>query len=89
MPFDGLTEVGLKLQVTFVGSVPGQVNATVPLYPLLGVTLMTYGADEPALTVIVVGLAPTEKSGATITCVNADDDERAKLASPLYAAVML
>lgn len=55
---------------------------------MLGVTLRTYWAEEPAVTVMVVGLAPSAKSGATITCVNADDDVAAKLASPLYAAVM-
>lgn len=31
VPFDGLTGVGLKLQVVFVGSVLGQVKATVPV----------------------------------------------------------
>jgi hypothetical protein len=40
--FVGLVEVGLKLHVVFVGKALLQVKVTVPLYPLLGVTVSVY-----------------------------------------------
>lgn len=49
---------------------------------------MVYCADVPGLTVTLGGVAARLKSGATMTWVN-PDEAPAKLASPLYCAVML
>ena len=58
----GVMLVGLNEQVEFVGQPESTVRFTVPLYPLIAVSLMVDVADWPGLIVAVVGLAATEKS---------------------------
>ena len=61
---DVLTVVGLNPQPAPVGS-PAQVKVTVPLKPLVGVTVTVNGpADPPLVTVALVGVALTPKPAA-------------------------
>jgi hypothetical protein len=55
------TEVGEMVQLP-AGGAPEQLSATVPVKPLIGVTLIVYVVDLPAVRVCVEGDADTEKS---------------------------
>jgi hypothetical protein len=61
LPF---TEVGLKVAVEFVGS-PLILNDTVPVKPLIGVTVTVYVALLPRVTVSEEGEAETENEFTT------------------------
>ena len=52
------TLVGLRVHVNPAGETV-EVNATVPVKPLSGVTVIVEVADAPALAAILVGLAVT------------------------------
>ena len=52
------TLVGLSVHVNPAGETV-EVNATVPVKPLSGVTVIVEVADAPALAAILVGLAVT------------------------------
>jgi hypothetical protein len=58
------TEVGLKVAVEFVGS-PLILNDTVPVKPLIGVTVTVYVALLPRVTVSDEGEAETENEFTT------------------------
>ena len=68
--------VGLKLQVRPAGETV-EVNATVPVNPLTGATVMVEVAVAPASTVTLVGLAVTVKS--MIVTVTVAEWDRAPL----------
>jgi hypothetical protein len=58
---DAVTEAGLYDAVAPAGS-PLALNATVPVKPLVGVTVTVYVVLAPCVTVWLEGLALTEKS---------------------------
>jgi hypothetical protein len=58
-----VTLVGVRVQVSPVAGATEDVRLTVPVNPLMAVTVMVDVPATPALTVTVVGLAVTEKSG--------------------------
>lgn len=60
-PPSGVTVSGEKVHEVSDGN-PEHANATVALNPLDGETVKVVVSDDPATTVIDVGLAPTEKS---------------------------
>jgi hypothetical protein len=79
----GVTVDGLKLHVAPVGS-PLHAKLTGALKPFTGVTVMVVFAVEPAVTVPLVGDAPSVKLGtdACTVTVTALDVEPVKLVSP-------
>jgi hypothetical protein len=58
--------VGLTEQIAFVGHPEDTLRFTVPLYPLIAVTLILDAAAVPAFTVAETGFAPIEKSAAPV-----------------------
>jgi hypothetical protein len=58
-----VTLVGLKVQVSPVEGDTEYVRETVPVNELIDVTVIVDVSVAPALTVTLVGLAITEKSG--------------------------
>lgn len=79
----GVTLDGLKLQVAPVGS-PLHAKLTGELKPFTGVTVMVVCAVEPAVTVPLVGDAPSVKLGTnactfTVTVLEVEPE---KLVSP-------
>ena len=62
-PLLGVTEVGAKVHVAKLGSVPHE-KLTVPLYPATGVIVSVAATDCPAVMVAVAGDTVTVKSGA-------------------------
>lgn len=59
----GVRDVGLKVQVAWLGIVP-HARLTVPVYPPAGVRVKVKMVDWPAVIVAEVGLEAIEKSGA-------------------------
>src|SRR5260370_982336 len=66
-PEPPLTEAGLKLAVAPEGK-PLAFSVTVPVFPLVGLTLAVELAGLPAVTVTVLGDAASEKSAACVAC---------------------
>ena len=66
VPEPPVMEVALSVQVRLV-EFEVTVRVTVPVKPFVGLTDITEVPDTPALTVTLVGLAVTPKSGVFAT----------------------
>lgn len=64
-----MTVAGVKLAVAPAGS-PLAPNVTLPVYPRMGVMVVVYVAEEPAVTDWVIGGDSTEKSGSSTTMLH-------------------
>jgi hypothetical protein len=82
-PFAGVTEEGLKRQLTPAGNGVEQLSATVVLKPPLDVTVSVKTADWPGDTDAEPGALEIAKSGGTIVIVMAPDALARLFASPL------
>ena len=80
--------LGFAWHVVIAGS-PPQLNVTVCVEPLMGVTVIVICPDWPATMESEEGDALTEKSCAPwTTCMNTADVLGANVVSPLYCAVI-
>jgi hypothetical protein len=84
-----VTGVWLNLQVAPVG-IPVQLGVIGWFIPLIGVKVSVIPAEScPAITVVVVGAASIEKSGAITVTTAADEVDELCAASPTKVAVTL
>jgi len=87
LPF-GVRAAGKKLQVENAGR-PEQANVVCWLNPPTGESVMVALPDPPSATVMVAGVAASEKAGAMTISVTLAEVEPALFASPPYCAVMV